>query len=161
MTTPVLGRKPRKETLSYVLPESLFTSVSIGRQGPPLSVSLMGTKKLKLCTVRTKYFVLGRLEQPRQNKNLLYQYDQPNEPPTDLFHLYSLSSHSPQFQQSAGATSMVPAAGSPSIGEGRGQTDVCALCMVERRVRKRENLGGDLSFFENFCTQGTPFWLLR
>jgi hypothetical protein len=41
MTTPVLGRKPRKETLSYVLPESLFTSVSIGRQGPPLSVSLL------------------------------------------------------------------------------------------------------------------------
>jgi hypothetical protein len=32
-------------TLSqYVLPESLFTSVSIGRQGPPLSVSLVPTE---------------------------------------------------------------------------------------------------------------------
>ncbi len=30
----------RNETLSYVLPESLFTSVSTGRLGPPLSVSL-------------------------------------------------------------------------------------------------------------------------
>ena len=27
-----------------------------------------------------KYFVLGQLEQPRQNKNLLYWYDKPNEP---------------------------------------------------------------------------------
>ncbi len=27
-----------------------------------------------------KYFVLGRIEQPRQDKNLLYQQDQPNEP---------------------------------------------------------------------------------
>ncbi len=36
-----------KETLSYVLPESLFTSVSLGRQGPPLSVSLRGSLKQK------------------------------------------------------------------------------------------------------------------
>ena len=27
-----------------------------------------------------KYFVLGRLEQPKQNKNLLYRHDKPNEP---------------------------------------------------------------------------------
>ena len=40
MTPSIWGTWPRKETLSYVLPESLFTSVSIGRQGPPLSVSL-------------------------------------------------------------------------------------------------------------------------
>ncbi len=33
----------------------------------------MGTKELK-------YFVLGRLEQPRQNINLLYPHDKPNEP---------------------------------------------------------------------------------
>jgi hypothetical protein len=26
-----------------------------------------------------KYFVLGRLEQPRLNKNLLYRHDKPNE----------------------------------------------------------------------------------
>ncbi len=40
----------------------------------------MGRKELKLCTVGKKYFVLGRLEQPRQNKNLLYRHDLPNEP---------------------------------------------------------------------------------
>jgi hypothetical protein len=27
-----------------------------------------------------KCFVLGRLEQPRQNKNILYRHDKPNEP---------------------------------------------------------------------------------
>jgi hypothetical protein len=27
-----------------------------------------------------KYFVLGRLEHPRQNKNLFYQHDKANEP---------------------------------------------------------------------------------
>ncbi len=46
-----------------------------------------------------KYFVLGRLEQPRQDKNLLYQHDEPNEPSED-----SLSPHLPQFQQSGGCT---------------------------------------------------------
>ncbi len=33
----------------------------------------MGTKELK-------YFVLGRLEQPRQNKNLFYRHDKLDEP---------------------------------------------------------------------------------
>jgi hypothetical protein len=28
----------------------------------------------------TKYFVLGQLEQPRQDKNLLYWHDKHNEP---------------------------------------------------------------------------------
>ncbi len=43
-----------------------------------------------------KYLLLGRLEQPRQNKNLLYLHDKPNEPTKrDLFHLSSLSPHSP------------------------------------------------------------------
>jgi hypothetical protein len=41
-----------------------------------------------------KYFVLGRLEQPRQNKNVLYRHGKPNEPRKDLFHKYSLSLHS-------------------------------------------------------------------
>ncbi len=73
-----------------------------------------------------KYFVLGQIEQPKLKKNLLYRHDKPNKPaeaeekylvsgttsPTnqpreDLFHLYSLSPHSPQFQQSAGATHLV------------------------------------------------------
>jgi hypothetical protein len=32
------------------------------------------------CGEEKKYFVLGRLEQPRQNKNFLYRHDKPNEP---------------------------------------------------------------------------------
>jgi hypothetical protein len=30
--------------------------------------------------VKKKYFVLGRLEQPKQNKNLSYRHDKPNRP---------------------------------------------------------------------------------
>jgi hypothetical protein len=42
----------------------------------------MGTKELKECMFMVKkiYFVLGRPEQPRKNKNLLYQHDKPYEP---------------------------------------------------------------------------------
>jgi hypothetical protein len=43
----------------------------------------MGTNDLKLCTGRKKnilLFVLGRPEQPRQNKYLLYQHEEPIEP---------------------------------------------------------------------------------
>jgi hypothetical protein len=42
-----------------------------------------------------KYFVLGLLEQPRQNRNLLYRHKKPNEPTMrkDSFHLYSVSPH--------------------------------------------------------------------
>ncbi len=39
----------------------------------------MGTKEWKYCTVRNKHFVLGRQEQSRQKKNLLYRHDKPNE----------------------------------------------------------------------------------
>jgi hypothetical protein len=35
----------------------------------------MGTKAL-----RKKIFLLGQLEQPRQNKNLVYRHGKPNEP---------------------------------------------------------------------------------
>ncbi len=55
--------------------------------------------------VREKYFVLGRLEQPRQYKNLLYWHDESNEPNKEgPFHMYYLTPLLPQFQQSAGAT---------------------------------------------------------
>jgi hypothetical protein len=33
-----------------------------------------------VCGGGKKYFVLGRLEQPRQNKGPLYRHDKPNEP---------------------------------------------------------------------------------
>ncbi len=40
-----------------------------------------GDKKIEIVYgEEKKYFVLGRLEQPRRNKNLLYQHDKPNEP---------------------------------------------------------------------------------
>jgi hypothetical protein len=57
--------------------------------------------------VREKYFffVQGRLEQPSQNKNLLYRHEKPNEPTKEgFFYMYSLSPHLSQLQQSAGAT---------------------------------------------------------
>jgi hypothetical protein len=63
----------------------------------------MGTNKVKKCAVRKIIFCMGRLEQPRQDKNLLYRYDESSEPTKDPFHLYSVSPHSPQFQQSARA----------------------------------------------------------
>jgi hypothetical protein len=65
----------------------------------------MGTKELKYCMVKKEYFVLDQLEQSRQINDLLYQDDMPNEPTKEgPFHLYSLSPHSPQFQETAGAT---------------------------------------------------------
>jgi hypothetical protein len=52
-------------------------------------------------TVRKKYFVLGRLKQPRQNKKSLVPARQA-QPRKDHFHLYSLSPHSPQFSSQQG-----------------------------------------------------------
>ncbi len=63
-----------------------------------LSRSCAFAKEKKFCTGPT-------IEQPRQNKNLLYRryMPLPNEPTKkDSFHLYTLSSHSPQFQRRAG-----------------------------------------------------------
>ncbi len=53
-----------------------------------------------------KYFVPGRLVQPRLDENLLYRHEEPSakQPRKVPFHLFCLSPHSPQFQQSAGAT---------------------------------------------------------
>ncbi len=53
-------------------------------------------KKLK------KYFVLGWPEQPRQDKSIFYQPT--NQPKKNPFHMYALSPHLTQFQQSAGDT---------------------------------------------------------
>jgi hypothetical protein len=39
----------------------------------------MGTNDVKYCMVR-KYVVLGQLEQPRQDTNVLYWHDEPNNP---------------------------------------------------------------------------------
>ncbi len=72
----------------------------------PAQLAGDGDKGIEIVYGKEKiYFVLGRLEQPRQNKNLLNQHDKPNEPTKkELFLMYSLRPHLPQFQQSAGAT---------------------------------------------------------
>ncbi len=65
----------------------------------------MGTHKVKKCAARKKIFCTVWLEQPRQDKNSLYQHDEPHEPTTEgPLHLYSVSPHLSRFQQSAGAT---------------------------------------------------------
>jgi len=59
----------------------------------------------KVYSEEEKYFLLGRFEQPRQAKNLLYQQDNLSKPTKEgPFYLCSLSPHSPQFQQSWEAT---------------------------------------------------------
>jgi hypothetical protein len=40
----------------------------------------MGANEVKQYTFRKKHFVLSRLEQPKQDKNLFKQYDEPKEP---------------------------------------------------------------------------------
>ncbi len=60
---------------------------------------------MKLERGEEKYFALGRLEHPRQDKFLFYRYDEHNEPTKENpFDLYSKSPHVPQFQKSAEAT---------------------------------------------------------
>ncbi len=57
--------------------------------------------------VKKKYFVLGQLEQPRQDKNWLYRHDKPNEPAKEgplSFELFELPFTS--IQQSQGATTL-------------------------------------------------------
>ncbi len=46
----------------------------------PVCWAMDGDKGIEKCTVRKKYLVPGRQEQPSQNKNLLYRHDKPNEP---------------------------------------------------------------------------------
>jgi hypothetical protein len=64
-----------------------------------------GDKGIEKVYCEEKIFLLGQLEQPRQNKKLLYRHDKPNEPTKKVtlsFVLFEL----PQFQQSAGATTL-------------------------------------------------------
>ena len=64
-----------------------------------------GTQSKKVCG-EEKYFVLGRLEQPRQDKKSLVpaRRDRCTIQGRTPFHLYSVSPHLVQFQQSAGVT---------------------------------------------------------
>ncbi len=64
----------------------------------------IGNKRIEIVYYEEKIFCTSLL-QPRQNKNLLYRHDKPNErTKKDPFHMSSLSPQSPQFQQSARAT---------------------------------------------------------
>ncbi len=47
---------------------------------PAQLARLWEQRNLNCVRRENKSFVLGRLEQPRQNKNLLYRHDKPNEP---------------------------------------------------------------------------------
>jgi hypothetical protein len=40
----------------------------------------MGINEFNKCRRGKNYFAEGRLEQPRQEKNILYLHDKPNEP---------------------------------------------------------------------------------
>jgi hypothetical protein len=57
-----------------------------------------------------KYFVLGRLEQPRQNKNLLYLHYEPNEPTKEEPLSYVL------LESPFASDSAVSSRGHPSLG---------------------------------------------
>ncbi len=63
----------------------LYHQRHILRDRPPSTTACpacwaMGTNKLKQCMVKKNYiFCTGRLEVPRQDKNLLYRHDKPNE----------------------------------------------------------------------------------
>ncbi len=52
------------------------------------------------------FFVLSRLEQAEQDKNLLYRHVEPTNQVKDPFHMFSLSPQLPQFQQLAAAASL-------------------------------------------------------
>ncbi len=54
--------------------------------------------KWKVSGEKRKYFVQGRIEQPKEDKNLLYRYDEPKEPTKEKeepFHVNSLSPYLP------------------------------------------------------------------
>jgi hypothetical protein len=58
----------------------------------------------KVCGEKKNNFVLDQLEQPMQNKNLLYRHDKLKEPTKNRPLSFVLfGPHSPQFQQLAGA----------------------------------------------------------
>jgi hypothetical protein len=110
-------RKPIKPTqegpLTYVLLESPFASVSTVSRGHLSLVSHLldglweaeevrveDQQEEKKNTVKKNYFVLNRLKQPWQAKNLLYRHDEPNNPTKEgLLSYVLLKSPLPQFQQ--------------------------------------------------------------
>ncbi len=89
----------------------------------------MGDKWSEMCVVRKTYFVLDRLEQPRQDKNLFYRHN---------LHTYSLILHLPQFRQSAGATPLYSLSG---VNSELLMTFLLKLLPREERIHSEENPG--------------------
>jgi hypothetical protein len=91
----------------YVRRSPLYTKRQVNQHGCLPSFLGEGDKIEIVYGEETKYFVLVRLEQPRQDKNLLYWYDKPHEPTTGRtlsFVLFESSLTVPGFQQSERAT---------------------------------------------------------
>jgi hypothetical protein len=68
-----------------------------------------GDKGIETVYGEEKIFVLGRLEQPRQNKNLFYRHNRPHEPTKKgplSFVLFESPFTSVSTEQSAGATTL-------------------------------------------------------
>ncbi len=64
-----------------------------------------GDKGIEIVYGEKKIFGTGPTRAVKAEQNLLYRHDKPNQLTKEgPFHLFSLSPHSPQFQQSAGAT---------------------------------------------------------
>jgi hypothetical protein len=86
----------------------------IKRQATQHDCWAMVTKEVEKCTVRKKYFVLGQLEQPWQDKNLLYRHHEPNEPTKEEGPLSYVLLESPFA----------------SVSRSEGATPIWCLCMV-------------------------------
>jgi hypothetical protein len=71
-------------------PETPIKRQATQHDCPSILLGAGGTKEVEKCTVRKKYFVLGQLEQPRQDKNLLYRHHEPIEPTKEGLHSYIL-----------------------------------------------------------------------
>jgi hypothetical protein len=72
-----VGETPKTIEYTYVMstPDTLFKRQAMRHACLP-SLLADGDK----CTVGKKYFVLGRLEQSMQDKNLFYCHDEPSKP---------------------------------------------------------------------------------
>ncbi len=70
-----------RKNLNYVQPET-HTKRQAAQHGCLSSLLGDGDKGIEIVYggAEKKYFVPGRLEQPRQNRNLLYRHDKPYEP---------------------------------------------------------------------------------
>jgi hypothetical protein len=104
------GERPRRDQTTRPLLTShqgegteIHTKRQASQHGCLPSFLGDGDKEIKI--VRKKYLELGQLEQTKTKISCTGTTSpMTNQPRKDPFHLYSLSRHSPYFQQPAGAT---------------------------------------------------------